>query len=124
MAADPDPCDGVRGGGGLHRLPQIAVFNGFVLAVFPAAFNPAGEPFGEAFEHVLAIGMERKVAGLFEGIAELDDGHHFHTVVGGVGLAAATFFFMAVPLNEVGPAAGAGVAGAGAIGVGVEGVGG
>lgn len=61
------------------------------------------------------------MAGFFKGFAELDDGHHFHAVVGGVGCAAAAFLFMVISLDEVGPATRAGVAAAGAIGKAVNG---
>ena len=74
-------------------------------------------PFGDAFEDILAVDVERDGARPLECGQRLDDRHHFHAVVGRPEFATKQFFFSARTGQQRTPAAGAGVAFAGAVGV-------
>lgn len=123
MAFHPLPGYLVAGDLLVELLPEFGVFHGLFGGSFPAVFLPAVNPAFHAVFHVLGVGVDGYLAGAVEGFEAADNGGKLHAVVGGVGFAAAEFFFMAAVAQQHAPAAGAGITFAGAVGVEVDGCG-
>ena len=117
MAFYPLPLDFVLFGQSVQDLPQIGIFDGFLVSSAPAIAFPVVNPLADAFLHVLRIGKNVCGARLLERFKGANDGGKFHAVVGGVRFTAPKFFFDCARLQECAPAARAGVATAAAVSV-------
>ena len=115
MPLDPLPVNLVLVRRFVKALPQILVLHRFLVRGFPTAAFPVGEPFGDAFFHVLGIGRERDLARTLERFERLDRGHEFHAVVGGLALGAVEFLLVIVLEQDRAPAPGSGIATASAV---------
>jgi hypothetical protein len=101
-------------------LPQIHILDGFAVGCLPTLFLPVGDPFGNAVLHIGAVRVKADFDRAFDRLDRLDGGGHFHTVVGGIGLATPEFPFRVAPTQERAPASRPGIAATGAIGVNVN----
>ena len=121
VAAHPAPFDLVAGGVHQHieALPQVYVFDRLLGGGFPAPGFPASNPFSHAFEHVLAVHVQRDMAGPFQGGQGFNHGQQLHAVVGGVKFTAKQLLVGVAGLEPHAPATGAWVALAGTIGVNI-----
>ena len=66
VSFDPVEVDGVGGAELVECFPEFAVFDGLFGGGFPAFFLPVVDPFREAFEDVLAVGVEVDGGGFVE----------------------------------------------------------
>lgn len=106
MGFDPLPGDVEPGALFVHFGPEVGV--GFAL---PALVEGLDDEVGIA-EDCDGVVFEFVGADEFEG---LDDGHHFHAVVGGVGVIADDLLCIVAVHYKCGPAAGAWIADATAV---------
>lgn len=88
MALDPMATNFVHIAQLIELLPELDVFYRFASAVAPAELFPAIDPFSEAFDDILAVGIEIDFAGAIETFQTADDGDELHAVIGGHGFAA------------------------------------
>jgi hypothetical protein len=105
---------------GVQLLPQVGIFNRFLAGGFPATGFPAVYPLGNAFLHVLRVGVHHNAARAFQQLQALYHRHQLHAVIGGAVLATEQLFFLPFVTQQHAPATGAGVAFAGTIGVNLD----
>ena len=106
---------------GVQGLPQLDVDHRLAVGLAPAFALPAFHPGLDALHHVLAVGIERDLAGAAQGAQPFDGRPQLHAVVGGAGLGPVGLLFLGsiggVDPQQVAPAARSGVAQTGAVAV-------
>src|SRR5690349_21067544 len=120
VAEDVGDANLLRRGHLVQPAPQVPVLDRLeALAVLaaPAVRLPAGHPLHQAHGDVLAIRDQLDLARALERGQALDDAGQLHAVVGRLALGAPGLDGLAAGrmLEDVRPAAGAGVAAAGAV---------
>jgi len=115
MAAHPVPAYRMARRRLFQPLPEIAVLHRLFVSGFPAARFPAPDPLRDAFLHIRAIGVEIDAAWAFKRFQRGNGRHHFHAVIGAVGLAAGKLFFRPAIHQYGAPPPRAGIAGAGTV---------
>ncbi len=116
MAFDPLPLDLMSGERAVETLPEIDVFHRFFLCGFPAALFPVMDPAGDALTHILAVGAQDHVAGLFQRFQRHNCRHQLHAIIGGEPVTGAEQFFVLAVAQNRAVAAGTWIAKAGSVG--------
>jgi drug/metabolite transporter (DMT)-like permease len=100
----PQPADLVD----LHRLdqpaPQVRVLDRLPGRRHPAVALPAGDPFGDPVQQVLAVGVQRDPGRAPQRLKRPDGRHQLHPVVRGQRLAAMQFPLRILPAEHRAPA--------------------
>src|SRR5688572_20413884 len=117
MAGDAGKLDPVAGDQLVELLPLLGVFEGLEGSLFalpPAILLPAGHPLAEPLADIFAVGKQLDVARPLQGREPFDRGLQLHAVVGRFGIAPRLLDDLArlAMLENIGPAAGAGIAAA------------
>ncbi len=104
----------------IDALPEVGIHHRLPLRAFlapPAVLLPLGHPLGDPLGYILAIGHQLDLAGALQRGEPLDDAEQLHPVVGRVRLGAGGIDDPAGGgvLEDIRPAAGAGVAATSAI---------
>lgn len=85
---DPVEAELVSGLKYIEFFPQLLIFHRFFVCGTPAPRLPPLHPLRQAFQDVLAVGMQGDTRRAGQGLKAFDDSGEFHAVVGGVGFAA------------------------------------
>ena len=100
MPLDPMPFDVLRRGGRIQPLPQILILDRLARGGAPAARLPVRQPFGDALQHVLRIGVQLHRAAALQRAERLDRGRELHAVVGGRRLRRPTASLRSLPATS------------------------
>src|SRR5947208_10060635 len=118
VAAHLVPDDVVAPGEGEQSLPEVAVGDGPLLGVLPAALLPALPPaLAEAVDDVRAVRVEVHASPARDRGQPLDGGGELHALIRRVRRGAADDTLLAAVEDDRRPAAGSRVPGTGAVGV-------
>ena len=104
MALDPAPLDLVVAQGAIQALPEVLILDRLAIGRLPAIALPARQPLGDPLAQVLGIGDHPHRHRPLEGLQGLDNGHQFHAVIGGMGLAATELLFVGAKAQQRSPA--------------------
>lgn len=101
---------------GQKLLPQVNIECGLLIGLYPALLLPAVHPaLCYAVHHILAVGGEYYLTGLFQRGKACYNAEKLHSVVGGGAVAPRKLLFYAAEAEHYPVASGTGIAAAGAV---------
>src|SRR5450756_1389697 len=105
MAFHPVPMHGVKGERRIQTLPEVDILDRTLVGGAPTVALPAMNPTHDAVAQVLAVGVNIDHAGPLERLQRRDRRHQFHSVIGGVRLAALELLLVVAESQNCAPAA-------------------